>query len=406
MTTEPKTELLPCPFCGGKNVHFVDPTTYVMCRDCYSYGPNESCGKTMKWNSRAEPPTNQGEAARDRQPDEMPTYQGDEQRQAVGREAEGEVPIAAPINPKEPSPAIPPGRVGLYLLALGPVRERDFLRKGCEEQRKLINALAGGLISSTNERNELLAAKGNLERMERCVAAEQEWEILTAERDELRAQLAATTADFVAVRGELQTKLSRLKQEYAVVIGELDSIEAERDEAIAARKHWFCEVERQQARAAKAEALWSDPAALHANLLRSPLCPEMRAKFLHLAGVDADIQQRAEKSEKHRFAEQSRADFLSGELAKARMEKAAFEQAWLSAEARANEQSLEAWRSQVNQDLAETTQRADLAEDEIERLKAQNAELVAALKDVRYAPLGDMRHIVCLALAKIEGGAT
>jgi hypothetical protein len=34
------------------------------------------------------------------------------------------------------------------------------------------------------------------------------------------------------------------------------------------------------------KAVWSDPAALHVNLLRSPLCSEMRDKFLHLAGAN------------------------------------------------------------------------------------------------------------------------
>ena len=59
--------------------------------------------------------------------------------------------------------------------------------------------------------------------------------------------------------------------------------------------------------------VWQDPAALHANLLRSPLCAEMRDKFLHLAGAN-DYDQLKEESAKLRHAK----EFLEKENAKLR----------------------------------------------------------------------------------------
>lgn len=55
MTTQaPSKELLPCPFCGSREID--QSATYMQCRDCGADGPLPSRGK--RWNDRAsnEPP--------------------------------------------------------------------------------------------------------------------------------------------------------------------------------------------------------------------------------------------------------------------------------------------------------------------------------------------------------------
>jgi hypothetical protein len=161
------------------------------------------------------------------------------------------------------------------------------------------------------------------------------------------------------------------------------------------------------------KAVWSDPAALHVNLLRSPLCSEMRDKFLHLAGAnDYDtLKQLAGDApaliERLKKLERTLEKEIRAEQVEAERDRLAAENAKLTQERDEAQQWIDSepdWKDKYNENYAAAQARIDALEAEVARLRGALIRISqfppSVWHDDRSDSEGKMRDAAQAALAE------